>query len=85
MTTTCTEDGLGWDVPAFQLGAWTHFFLTQGLNNTIHQNWNFTSIFSYSFSEYHTYYGDGGTWDGPTRWDHPIYYNSNENKPFFLS
>lgn len=29
--------------------------------------------------------GDGGNWDGPTRWDHPVYYNSNENKPFFLS
>ncbi len=48
MTTTSTENGLGWDVPAFQLGAWTHFFLTQGLNNPEHENWNFTSIFLYA-------------------------------------
>ena len=84
MTATSTENGLGWDVPAFQLGAWTHFFLTQGLNNTNHENWNFTSVFLYAYDEYYTYYGDGGTWDGPTRWDHPVFFSSDEENPFFL-
>jgi hypothetical protein len=84
MTTTSTENGLGWDVPEFELGAWTHFFLTQGLNDLDRENWNFTSVYLSAYNKYHTYYGDGGTWNGPTRWDHPVYFNSDKNNPFLL-
>jgi hypothetical protein len=31
MTTTCTGDGYGYDVPAFRNGAWTYYFLEAGL------------------------------------------------------
>ncbi len=57
MTTTCTENGLGWDEPALQLGAWTHFFLNQGLNNLDHENWNLTSIYLFCNDEEYTFYG----------------------------
>jgi hypothetical protein len=31
MTTTCTEDGYGWDMGAYRNGAWTYFFLEYSL------------------------------------------------------
>ena len=31
MTTTCTDDGYGWDVPTFSNGMWTYYYLEAGL------------------------------------------------------
>ena len=33
MTTTCTEDGYGWDVGTYRNGAWTYYFLEYALIN----------------------------------------------------
>ena len=33
MTTTCTEDGYGWDVGTYRNGAWTYYFLEYTLIN----------------------------------------------------
>ncbi len=54
MTTTCTDDGYGYDDGAHQNGAWTYYFLDYGLINGYGSNPNTTmeSCFDYALAAY---------------------------------
>jgi hypothetical protein len=65
-TTTCTEDGYGYDDGAHQNGAWTYYFLAAGWQQHFSNNYgqSMESIFTYSAGIYpHT----GG--DAPMQFD----------------
>ncbi|MFW9847572.1 MAG: Ig-like domain-containing protein [Candidatus Thorarchaeota archaeon] len=69
MTTTCTDDGYGYDDSAHQNGAWTYYFLQYGLINHYGSNPNtlMEDCFDYALAAYP--YGGGDTpqeFDGNT-------------------
>ena len=69
MTTTCTQNGYGYDDSAHQNGAWTYYFLQYGLINHYgsSQNTLMESCFDYALAAYP--YGGGDTpqeYDGNT-------------------
>lgn len=94
MTATCTADGYGWDVPAYEHGAWTYFFLVWGLMDADHGGWDAATCFYYAYSEYESYYmenidGMGGPtenwdWDGPDSFDHPEEFDSDPAAWFYF-
>lgn len=61
ITTTCTEDGYGWDVRTYQNGAWTYFFLEYSLINHFGSNPDtaMEDAFAYAAADYP--YGGGDT------------------------
>ncbi|NHJ06075.1 MAG: hypothetical protein EAX90_14710 [Candidatus Heimdallarchaeota archaeon] len=61
MTTTCTEDGYGWDVGTFRNGAWTYYFLEYALINHFGSNLDtaMEDAFDYASASYP--YGGGDT------------------------
>jgi hypothetical protein len=61
MTTTCTEDGYGWDVGTYKNGAWTYYFLEYALINHFGSNPTtaMEDAFDYASASYP--YGGGDT------------------------
>ncbi len=61
ITTTCTEDGYGWDVRTYENGAWTYFFLEYSLINHFGSNPDtaMEDAFAYAAADYP--YGGGDT------------------------
>ncbi|NHJ85944.1 MAG: hypothetical protein FK734_10815 [Asgard group archaeon] len=61
MTTTCTEDGYGWDVGTYRNGAWTYYFLEYTLINHFGSDPNtaMEAAFDYASAVYP--YGGGDT------------------------
>ncbi len=72
--TTASDTGWGFDQPDLQQGAWTYFFLKQGLE--LHPGWNMTTVYEYAFEEYKNYYIENistwETWYGNERQDAPV-------------
>ena len=54
ITTTCTEDGYGWDVGTYRNGAWTYYFLEYALINHFGSNPNtaMEDAFDYASASY---------------------------------
>ena len=66
MTTTCTQNGAGWDRPDLNNSAWTYYFLEYGLIAHFGSNplTTMEDCFSYAF-QYYPYYGG----DDPQEYD----------------
>lgn len=75
ITTTCTEDGYGWDEPSSQNGAWTNEFLHDTLETHYGSNPNTAMEDAFAFAE-SNYSHTGG--DAPMMWD------GNTGSPFTL-
>jgi len=72
MTTTCTDDGYGYDYTTVENGAWTYFFLEFSLINHFGGSASMEDAFDYALANY--------LWDGgDTPWEFD--YNNN---PFYL-
>ena len=69
-TTTCTEDGVGYDVPSQQNGAWTYYFLVYGWIDNFHSSatTSMESVFNYAHEDFpHSNEGnDSQQYDGNT-------------------
>ncbi len=64
LTTTCTDDGYGYDMTAYANGAWTYFFLEYTLIGHFGGTASMEATFDYAFSVYPF---DGG--DAPQEFD----------------
>ncbi len=74
-TTTCTEDGYGYDLVAYQNGAWTYYFLEYAWIDHFgsHAAYSMEVVFAYAHAEYP--YGDG---------DEPEEYDGNSSLAFYM-
>ena len=76
LTTTCTENGYGYDDPTHQNGAWTYYFLEYSWINHYggDPNVSMEDVFSYAHANYP--YGGG---------DEPQEFDGDTANPFYLS
>jgi hypothetical protein len=74
-TTTCNEEGSGWDVPAYQNGAWTYWFEEEGLLNQFNSNPDTTMEECYQWAD--AQYNPGGN-------DEPMEFDGDINQTFTL-
>ena len=75
VTTTCTEDGYGWDDGAHQNGAWTYYFLDYSWQSHFGgtSSTSMESVHAYALADYpHT----GG--------DTPMIFDGNSGTSFYL-
>ncbi len=75
MTTTCTDDGYGYDDSTHQNGAWTYWFLEAGLENHFGSDPNTTMEEAYDWALSQYPYGGGDT---------PQEFDGNPAEPFTL-
>ncbi|HOX44303.1 MAG TPA: agmatine deiminase family protein [Myxococcota bacterium] len=75
VATTCTEDGYGYDEPTYQNGAWTHWYLEDGLiSHFQNQNVDTHTVFPYAEDRY-----------GASGGDAPMQFDNLPNTPFYLA
>jgi len=76
LTTTCTANGYGYDVPAYNNGAWTYYFLQYSWINHYGANPNTSmeTVFTYAHANYP--YGGG---------DEPQQYDGDTANAFYLN
>jgi hypothetical protein len=93
LTSTCTQNGFGWDyAPDRQHCAWTYFFLKWGLEGSGHGSWDMAACYDQAYSEYQAFYAsyieggsrDGHDWNGPQSYDHPEEFDSHPGTQFYL-
>jgi hypothetical protein len=81
LSATCGEDGYGWDLGAYQHGAWTQFFLKWGLEGSGHESWDMSNCHGQAYIEYQTYYltniGSIDDWTEPDQHDNPEEFDSH--------
>lgn len=64
-----------WDYPQYTHGAWTYFFLIQGIKGTGHETFNLTQVFDWAKAQYKVFYTD------PTGLDYLEVYWNNMDQP----
>jgi len=76
LTTTCTENGYGWDDSAHENGLWTYYFLEYAWINHFgaDPNVSMEDVFDYA----HDHYPLGGV-------DEPQEYDGDSASPFYLT
>jgi hypothetical protein len=76
-STTCTENGYGWEAWEYNTLAWTHFFLEEGLMDHFEgQNVSMEDTFDWAYPLYIQQFPDPG--------DRPQEFDGNEGLPFLL-
>jgi len=75
VSTTCTEDGYGYDEPTYQNGAWTHWYLEDALiDHYQRQNVDTHEVFPFAKQNY-----------GATGGDAPMQFDNMPNTPFYIA
>lgn len=87
-STMGTPDSDSWDYPQYTHGAWTYFYLIQGIKGAGHDTFNLAQVFDWAKAQYRVFYTDPTGLNNPETWwnnfDQPVLHDSAPGTPMSL-